>query len=349
MHSVNLWDYKIGDGNPPFFVAELGICHEGKLEVALELTKAAYDAGAHCIKTEAFQRKSLVFDPSATMTYSIKGKKITTPLSEHMEKYELSFEEHHQIKKYCDELKIPFISTAHDFEAVDFLESIKAAAIKIASPDIIHYPLLRYIAKKKMPVFLDTGSSYQYEIEIAVKNLRDYGLEDIIINHNPQGHPAPAEKHDLRIIPRLKEIMNVPIGLADHYEGYEMLYSAVAIGANTVEKPISRDRFLCEPERNWSISICDLPNVLKNIQLIYSSLGQPERKMLKTSEQYRIQNRVCCLAGKDLTPGDLITFENVIFGRPRKGIGVEYWDIIAGRSLNKQKKKNDFIQWEDLQ
>jgi len=348
MHTVKIWDYKIGDGNVPFFVAELGICHEGKLDVALELTKAAFDAGAHCVKTETFQREFLVFDPSATVTFSINGKQYTSSLIEHMDKYELSFEEHHKIKKYCDELKIPFISTAHDFKAVDFLESIKAAAIKIASPDIIHYPLLRYIAKKKIPVFLDTGSAYQYEIELAVKNLRDYGLKDIIVNHNPQGHPAPADKHDLKIIPRLKDIFEVPIGLADHYEGYEMLYTAVALGANTVEKPISKDRFVCEPERNWSISVSDLPLVLKNIENVYYSLGKSERKMLQSSEQYRTQNRVSCVAAKDLKPGDVINFDNVIFGRPRKGIGVEYWDIVLDRTVKKEKKRNEFIQWEDL-
>jgi len=348
MQTVKIWDYTIGEGYEPFFVAELGICHQGKLDVALELTKAAFDAGANCIKTETFQRESLVFDPSATVTYTIAGKQYTSSLIEHMDKYELSFEEHHEIKKYCDKLGIPFISTAHDFKSVDFLESINAAAIKIASPDIIHYPLLRYVAKKRIPVFLDTGSAYQYEIELAVKNLRDSGLNDIVVNHNPQGHPAPANKHDLRIIQRLKDIIAVPIGLADHYEGYEMLYAAIALGANTVEKPISKDRYICEPERNWSISINDLSQVLKIIKCVYDSLGKPERVLLGSAEQYRTQNRVSCVAANDLKPGDIINFENVIFGRPRKGIGVEYWDIVNARSIKKEKKKNDFIQWEDI-
>ncbi|KPA15256.1 N-acetylneuraminate synthase [Candidatus Magnetomorum sp. HK-1] len=348
LKTVKIKDHKIGIGNAPFFVAELGICHEGRLDIALELTKAAIDAGAHCIKTETFQRETIVFDSSATMTFCIDGKQHTTSLSEHMDKYELSFEEHHQIKKYCDEKDVPFISTAHDFKAVDFLINIGVAAIKVASPDIVHFPLLRYIAQKRIPVFLDTGSAYQYEIELAVKQLRDSGHNDIIINHNPQGHPAPANKHDLRIIPRLKEIINVPIGLADHYEDYEMLYAATAIGANTLEKPISRDRFVCEPERNWSINIDDLPQVLKKIENVYYALGNHQRTLIKTSEKYRSQNRVACVAAKDLKAGDIINFDNVIFGRPRKGIGVEHWDLISGRVIKKIKKKHDFIQWEDL-
>jgi len=348
LKTVKIWDYVIGDEKVPFFVAELGICHEGSLDIALELTKAAIDAGAHCIKTETFQRETIVFDPSATTTYCINGTQYTTSLIDHMDKYELKYEEHHQIKKYCDEKKVPFISTAHDFKAVDFLIDIGVAAIKIASPDIVHYPLLRYIAQKKIPVFLDTGSAYQYEIELAVKHLREGGLDDIVINHNPQGHPASADQHDLRIIPRLKEIINVPIGLADHYEGYEMLYAATAIGANTLEKPVSKDRLICEPERNWSISIEDLPQVIRTVENIYYSLGKKERTILKSSEKYRSQNRVACVAAKDLKPGDIINFDNIIFGRPRKGIGVEHWDIINGRKINKIIKKHDFIQWEDI-
>jgi sialic acid synthase SpsE len=290
----------------------------------------------------------MVYDPSATMSYTVGGKKYCVSLAEHMDRYELSFDEHHRIKKLCDELGVSFISTAHDFTAIDFLETIGAAAIKIASPDIIHYPLLRYAARKQIPLFLDTGSAHQYEIEIAVKILREEGLEDIVVNHNPQGHPALAEGHDLKIIPRLQEILSIPIGLADHYEGYEMIYAAVAVGANTLEKPISRDRFVHEPERNWSITIDDLPQVLKNLRKTYDALGKSERTLSKEAEIYRDANRMACVAACDLAAGDEVNLDNVTFGRPRKGIGVEHWDIIEGRKLRRAIKKRDFLQWEDL-
>lgn len=346
---VRIGEHKIGPGHSPFFIAELGICHEGSVDIALELAKAAIDAGANMIKTESFMRRKMVFDNSAETTYSIKGKKITVPLAEHMDKYELTPEEHERILLYCKDLGVPFMSTVHCFEAADLMAELGASAIKIASPDIVHYPLLRYVAQKKLPVFLDTGAALQYEIELAVRTLRKEGLEDIIVNHNPSGHPALPENHDLNIIPRLKKILDIPIGLSDHSDAYEMLFIAVALGANSIEKPISIDNSIEGPERNYSISIPDLPGVLKRVHGVYLALGRSERISLSQAEEkYRYNNRMVCIAAQDLYPGDEVNFENVIFGRPRKGIGVEHWDLIAGRKLRNSKKKNEFLGWEDI-
>jgi len=348
MQKVRVGDFTLGDGAPPFFVAELGICHGGSLKVALELTEAAVQAGAHGVKTETFDHQDMVFDPSAETSYTIDGVKHVVPLAEHMAHYQLSLEEHLQIKKLCDRLGRPFISTAHNFKAVDFLAEIKAAGIKIASPDIVHYPLLRYAASKGMPIFLDTGGAVQPEVEIAVRTLRQAGCQDIVVNHNPAGHPAPAEQHDLRVIPRLRDILGTPIGLADHYEGYEMVWAATLMGADTVEKPISQDRFAPEPERNWSISIDDLAQVIDKMNSFHAALGRPERVVTPGAEEYRNQNRMACAAAVDLPAGSEINLENITFARPRLGIGVEYWDVIAGQRLRRAKKRRQFIQWEDL-
>jgi sialic acid synthase SpsE len=195
---------------------------------------------------------------------------------------------------------------------------------------------------------MDTGASLQYEVEVAVRVLRENGLEDIIVNHNPEGHPAPADKHNLRTINRLQYILGLPIGLADHYEGYEMLYAAAAIGANLLEKPISKDRFVPEPERNWSVSLEDLPRVLDTVKSFHDALGSSERTMSDGALAYRNNNRMACAAKKDLEPGEKMDLDNVTFGRPRKGIGVEFWDLVEGRALREAKKRYEFIQWGDL-
>ncbi|RJP21638.1 MAG: hypothetical protein C4527_23385 [Candidatus Omnitrophota bacterium] len=348
MRTATIGNHRIGEGHPPFFVAELGICHGGKVDVALQLTEEAVKAGAHCIKTETFQRQAIVLDPSITTNHLIGGERITEPLIEHMEKYELTFDEHHRIKKKCDDLNIPFMATAHDFEAVDFLVDIGAAAVKISSPDIIHFPLLRYVASKEIPIVMDTGGAFQYEVEIAVKTLRENGATNLIVNHNPAGHPAAADQHDLRIIPRLREILELPIGIADHYAGYEMLYAAAALGANLLEKPISEDRFVPEPERSWSITMTDLAEVLLTVSRIHQALGRAERVLSKQAQQYRNANRMACAAARDLPAGADISLANITFGRPRNGIGVEYWDLIEGKKLRRAKLRREYIQWEDL-
>jgi sialic acid synthase SpsE len=349
MRRIKIKEYDIGEGCPPFFIAELGICHEGRVEVALELTRAAVVAGANGIKTESFQRDRLVFDDSVKMSYTINGKKITTDLIAHMDKYQLSFDDHLKVKRLCDELDTPFICTAHDVESVDFLVDIGAAAVKVSSPDIVHYPLLRHIARRGVPVFLDSGASFQYEVELAVKTMRDEGHHDIIVNHSPSGHPAPAQTHNLRILKRYRDLFDLPVGISDHYEGYDMVYAAALIGADAIEKPVSRDRFVLEPERNFSISAPDIAEVIGKMRLFHQALGQPERALLSESErEYRYNNRTSCVAARALQPGDTVGLDTVKFCRPHKGIGVEHWDLVAGRKIRRPLNENAFILWEDL-
>ncbi len=345
MKTIKIGDRELGDGSPPYFVAELGICHQGSVEIAKKLVRAAKESGADCIKTETFQREHIVFDKSLTTEYTIRGKRYSENLLEHMEKYQLSYDEHTEIKKLSHELGLPFMSTAHDFEAIDFLVDIGASAIKITSADIIHYPLLRYAAKTGLALFLDTGGAYQYETERAYKELSDAGARKVVFNHHPGGHPASADKYDLRIIQRLKSLLNVPVGTADHYDGYEMVYAAVAVGADVIEKPVSLDRFIEQPEHIWSISIADLSEVISNMHAVYKSLGVYERKDIKESS-----NRVCLVAKSDLEKGSEINFENILFGRPNNmGISVRHWDLVKGRALRKFKNKHEFVQWEDVE
>lgn len=349
MKTVRIGDHCIGDGNAPFFVAELGICHGGSVDIALDLAAAAIAAGAHCVKTETFQWQDLVFAPDATCSYVIDGQRVVEPLAEHMRRFGLTLEEHHRVKRLCDERGIPFMSTAHDAKAVDFLVRIGAAAIKIASPDIVHTPLLRRAAATRLPVFLDTGAALEPEVLAAVSILREAGQEEIVVNHNPAGHPALAEGHDLRIMLRLRERTGLPVGLADHYAGYEMLYAAAALGADALEKPVSFDRLAPEPERSWSVQAEDLPAVLENIRGVHAALGRPERTLTPAQREYRDMHRMALVAARDLKPGEPIGFDTVIFGRPRRGVGVEEWDRVAGRCLARAVARHSFIRHEDLE
>jgi len=345
MSLTKVGDRTVGGGAPPFVVAELGVTHQGSLEIAKKNAAAAVAAGADCVKTETFYETE-IFDDSAMKTFSIRGKDYAVPLREHMRRYQFTLDEHHEIKKLCDELGVPFMATAHAFRAVDFLVDIGAAAIKIASPDIVHYPLLRYVAGKDITMFLDTGGAYQHEVEQAVKTIRDAGGERLVVNHNPAGHPAPPERHNLKIIQRFKDLFDVPIGFSDHYDGYEMAYAAVAAGANAVEKPISQNRFIEECEHIWSVSVADLPEFVRNVKNVGASMGAAE--LSGPGLRPLSPHRVALVARRDMRPGDIISIETVDFGKPRKGIGVEEWDLVAGRPLRRSVMAGSFIVWEDL-
>ncbi len=346
MINFNIKNREIGDDCAPYFVAELGICHRGDLAVAKENARIAAEAGADCVKTELFYETE-VFDPDIMKTYTIRGKRFEVPLVEHMRRYQFTLEEHRVIKQFCDELGVAFMATAHDRERVAFLREIGADAVKIASPDIVHYPLIHHAAASGMALFLDTGGAWQYEVEMAVHVARTAGCTRLVVNHNPEGHPAPADKQDLLTIQRFKELFDTPVGLSDHYDGYEMVYAAAALGANTIEKPVSEDRFIEECEHNWAVSRDDLAEVLATMRRFHQCRGKRSRSMgpgLRPASPHR----VALAAARDLLSGEEINEDNIIFGKPRKGIGVEFWDEVSGRRLSTAKRKGEYIQWEDL-
>jgi len=346
MQPVRLGEREIGPGQPPLFVAELGICHRGRLDVALDNARAAAEAGAGCIKTELFH-ESEVRDPSATKTFSTRSGRHAVPLLEHMRRYQFTLEQHHKVKLLADELGLPFMATAHTRERVDFLVAIGACAVKIASPDIVHYPLIRYAAASGLVLFLDTGGAWQHEVEMAVKAARDAGCRQLVVNHNPDGHPAPPAGHNLRAIARYQELFGCPVGLSDHCDGYDMAFAAVVAGAHAVEKPVSEDRFIEECEHIWAVSRADLPGFVASLGRAWEALGQPARPMgpgLRPASPHR----VALVARRDLAPGEPITWDNVTFGKPRLGIGVELWDELEGRPLGRAVRAGAFIRFEDL-
>lgn len=346
MATVRVGDRTVGGGEPPFFVAELGICHRGPVDVAKDNAKAAAEAGADCIKTELFYETE-VFDTSAVKTFSTRSGRKEVPLLEHMRRYQFTLEQHHEIKRFADELGLPFMATAHTRERVDFLVQIGAAAVKIASPDIVHYPLIRYAGASGLALFLDTGGAWQHEVEMAVKAALDAGCRRLVVNHNPDGHPAPPQGHNLRAIARYKELFGIPVGLSDHCDGYDMAFAAVVAGAEAIEKPISEDRFIEECEHLWAVSRDDLPEFVTSLKRAHAALGAPQRPMgegLRPSSQHR----VALVARRDLAPGEPITWDNVTFGKPRLGIGVELWDEVEGRPLGRAVEQGAFIRFEDL-
>ena len=125
-----------------------------------------------------------------------------------------------------------------------------------------------------------------------------------------------------------------------------MAYAAVAVGADVVEKPVSRDRFLPACEHIWSVSVPDLPVFVQTLRNVHSALGRPQREGpgLRPSSPHR----VALVAARDLKPGDTLTLETVEFGKPRLGIGVEFWDEVEGRALRNPLAKGSFITWDDL-
>ena len=347
--TLRIGDKKIGNGEDTFIVFELGVCHEQNVELAEHFIEVAHKVGADAVKVESFQSDELLMDRTITHEYgTVKGVKQEN-YYKLCQRLELSYDDYARLKKKADELGILFFSTVHNKRSADFMEKIGVCAFKTASPDVINYPLLRYLAGKGLPIFMDTGASFMGEIDRAVVTLESAGAKDLIIMHNPSGYPAPPEKTDLRMMSQIKNLFNIPVGLSCHTPGFDMVIASVALGADVIEKPISRNKELESPEHIFSFLDTEAEEFMAKIKTTELSLGSNRRTVVNEKSLPRFIGRRGVYAAKDLKKGDIIREENIVLAKPWKGISVEYIDDVLGKKVRNFLKKHKPINWGDIE
>ncbi|MFA7576542.1 MAG: N-acetylneuraminate synthase family protein [Candidatus Muiribacteriota bacterium] len=336
---LNIGKYKVGKGQPPFVIAEIGVNHNGDIKLAEKHIIIAKKAGAHAVKFQTWTKNSL---------YSENFLEDKPDFKKDLENYSFSFEQFRKLKKICDENNILFSATPFSFEEVDFLASIKVPFIKIASMDLNNYPFLEYAASKKIPVFLSTGFSTLDEIVKAVDSIKKTGNHKIVLMHCISDYPPVYSELNLNNIKYLDQVFNLPVGFSDHSTDIlPALYSA-AIGACVVERHFTLDKNLpgwdhaisCDPE--------DMAKLCKELSKINLILGDFERKVSKEQKSKRNNFRRSMIADCDLKKGETLTLDKVRFARPATGISPEQSQFFIGMKLKKNLKKESIIKKTDF-
>ena len=232
---------------------------------------------------------------------------------------------------HCRDLDFDFVVSVYDFVGVDFAVSCDAAAIKIASGNIVHIPLLRYAAKTKLPLIIDTGRASLGEVERAIEVIAACGCQKVVIEHSPDGHPAAPKAHNMRMLRTYLDTFELPVGLSDHHIGHEMLYLGVGLGASVLEKGVHFNPGDLDIDLSHSMCITDLPDVLRKVVDCWVALGDPRRKAdTQISGVIGTSQRAGLIAREDLLPGQKISVETVGFAFPALGISVACWDDVLG-------------------
>lgn len=269
----------VGEGNPVFIIAEVGINHNGNMESAKQLIKAAKESGASAVKLQTYITEKRVPKES--------------PIFELLKNCELSFNQTSELFNYGRELGITIFSTPFDDESVDFLESIKSPVYKVASFDTINKSLLRRIGKTKKPVIMSTGMTNIDELNAAWKALggKDDGSNcDLALLHCVSSYPTPVNEANLSLISLLHRLHQGPIGYSDHTIGVEIPIMSVAAGAQIIEKHFTLNTKDKGPDHALSADPKVLKNLSDGIRRIEKILGKKEmrlRDVEKEIEQYR--------------------------------------------------------------
>jgi N-acetylneuraminate synthase len=347
MTHVEIGKARIGPGCPVYVIAEVSANHQQRYEWAVELLRAARDAGADAVKLQTYTPETLTI-AAETEYFRIGGG----TLWDGRTLYDLYREAHMpwdwqpKLKELAKDLGLELFSTAYDTTAADFLESMGVAAYKIASFENVDLPLIDYVARKGKPMIISTGMASLAEIEEAVAATRAAGAPLVLLKCT-SSYPAPPEDMNLRTIPHLAEAFDLPVGLSDHSEGIAVPIAAVALGACMVEKHMTLSRADGGPDGPFSLEPAEFRAMVDGIRQAERALGQA-RYGPAPHERKSLAFRRSLFVVEDVKAGELLTEANVRAIRPGHGLAPKFRGEVIGRRAVVNIARGTPIGWDLL-
>lgn len=334
---------KIGKEYPPFVTAEVGINHEGEYNKAIKLVNAAAEAGADCVKFQCH-----ITEAEMIPTDMKPGKISDERLWDIIKRCELSEDEEINIKKYCEEKGIIYLSTPFSREAADRLEKMGVSTFKIGSGECNNLPLIDHIAKKCKPIILSTGMNDIPSIRKSVEVIKKYNVP-LMLMHCVSIYPAPYDKVRLKSIIQLQEKFKTPVGLSDHSLGIYTCLGAVALGAVAIEKHFTISRSWPGPDNPISIEPQELKELVIGSRAIWQALtGEKE---IQREEKPVIDFAYASVVTiKPVQKNEVFSLENIWVKRPGTGdfIGEDLYKIL-GKKAKHDLPKDVQLTREDIE
>jgi len=327
-----------------YIIAEAGVNHNGNLSTAKLLVDKAKESGADCIKFQTFISKNIVTKNAGKADYQKQQTDSNESQLDMLRKLELSFDDFKELKNYCKQKQIEFLSTAFDFDSIDFLNGLEMKRWKIPSGDITNLPYLIKIAKFNRPIILSTGMSTMNDIRLAISTLKNNGNSDITILHCTTEYPTPYQDVNLNAMLTIKNEFNVPVGYSDHTRGIEISIAAVAMGATVIEKHFTLDRNMEGPDHKASLEPDELKNMVNAIRNIEVALGDGEKIPSVSEKKNMTVARKSIIAKISIKRGEIFTEENLTVKRPGNGISPMKWFEILGQVAPRDFEEDELIE-----
>lgn len=277
--TVTIANTKIGDDQPAYFIAEIGINHNGDVNIAKKLITVAAAAGCNAVK---FQKRN----PEMCVPVSQRNLIRETPWGnmtyfEYRQRMEFGENEFNEIDRFCKEVGITWFASAWDKDSVDFMEKYNTPCYKIPASKLTDDELLKYKRKQGRPVILSTGMSSIEQLDHSVDIL---GKENLILLHCCSAYPSEYEDLNLRLIPFLRERYQVPIGYSGHETGLPTSLAATVLGACVIERHITIDRAMWGSDHAASLEPNGLNRLMRDIRLVERSMGDGIKRILPSEE-----------------------------------------------------------------
>ena len=304
---------------------------------------AAKKAGADIVKYQTAVPEQVVSRFAEKADYQKQQTGSEESQLEMIKKIHFGFEEHRQLKEYCDEIGIRYLSTPFDLDSIDFLATLDMPVWKIPSGEITNLPYLEKVAALKKPLILSTGMSMLSEIEDALAVLEENGCEDVTLLHCNTEYPTPMEDVNLLAMRELEEQFALPVGFSDHTLGIEADIAAAALGACVIEKHFTLDKTLEGPDHQASLEPDELEAMVRAIRNIEKALGTGEKHVTPSEAKNRPIARKSIVAKRAIKKGEVFTAENLTTKRPGDGISPMRWYDVLGKEASRDFAEDEKI------
>jgi N-acetylneuraminate synthase len=348
VQAVNIAGRWIGPQSPPYIVAEMSGNHNGSLERAFQIVRAAKDAGADAVKLQTYTAQSMTLDVEHPR-FRVHGD---NPWGgEHLfslyERAATPWEWHKPLFELGNKIGITVFSTPFDFAAVELLESLGTPAYKIASFEVVDLELIRRCAETRKPLFISTGTATLPEIAEAVQTARDARAQDLILLKCTSAYPAPPEEMNLRTIGHMAQAFDVLTGLSDHTLGLGVAIASTALGAVAIEKHVTLSQADGGVDSSFSLEPAELAELVVETRRAHAALGQVTYTPGDREAAFARYRRSLFFV-RDVRAGARIGREDVRALRPGDGLPPKFLQAVIGRAARTDLVRGTPVSWELL-
>ncbi|ADC28721.1 sialic acid synthase [Campylobacter jejuni] len=329
----------------PLIIPEIGINHNGSLEIAKLMVDAAKRAGAKIIKHQTH----IVEDEMSQEAKNVIPGNANISIYEIMEQCALNYKDELALKEYVEKQGLVYLSTPFSRAAANRLEDMGVSAYKIGSGECNNYPLIKHIAQFKKPMIISTGMNSIESIKPTVKILRDYEIPFVLL-HTTNLYPTPSHLVRLQAMLELYKEFNCLYGLSDHTTNNLACIGAIALGASVLERHFTDTMDRKGPDIVCSMDESTLKDLINQTQEMVLLRGDNNKNPLK-EEQVTIDFAFASVVSiKDIKKGEILSMDNIWVKRPSKGgISAKDFEAILGKRAKKDIKNNIQLTWDDFE
>jgi sialic acid synthase len=348
MPEIQLAQKQVGGNHPTFIIAEIGINHQGNVDIAKELISKAKDCGADAVK---FQKRSLtriLTKEGMGMPYDNRNSFGKT-YGEHKKVLELSDEDYHTIFRYCSDHDIIFSASGWDEDSIDFLNELGMTFFKMASADLTNLPLLEHTAKLGKPIILSTGMADLKMVKSAYTTVKKWN-EHIAILQCTSTYPTDFSELHLNVLKSFtKEFPDAVVGYSGHELGIAISSAAVALGARIIERHFTLDRTMKGGDHAASLEPQGFAKLVRDIRAVEEALGSSDKQIQESELPVFRKLSKSLVSLRPIKSGEPITSEMLTTKGPGTGISPAKMGEVIGKTTVRDILEDEVLKEEDIQ